>query len=734
MENINEKEFAVGDIMTLKILRKEFDELGTIHEMKIKNLVQSNHIIVMSFYKENMMQISQKNLLVLCNCENIIFDNILLIISLKNKSEIEYKIKCLNKEINYMKIHISGSLNSSRNGKDLKICEFTKIFDFKNLKFLQDNEIDSLNLSEVNNSLLPVQNNDNLNFILSEINKINKNLEEEENDLESKKRNLLDKEEKINKKIYDFKNEMMLLGEKYYGECLNEINERINEISKKVNNCENNIMNKYKILKEKLRNENSKENKINNISQGNNRDKIANLEIKIKYLEDSNNALKKSLFEKEELLKEYINNEEKLTKKLKQLKDETVLLKSELKEKNNEKNNDSSIQSEKESLQNSKISVNIKAKGKTNPISNYELNKIQIESLSNNLFNSVLFEINTKSKEDTFLTSLLLMNAFVNPIILYNKFEYAYILLFLKLSKHYLTSNNNFFCQISSVLSDLLKKFPEFKENLLLFLKNKKENDERKNIDLIEMNIDIENQNRNFSRCLYNKFINFENFLNKIINKNDTQIMSTYQKNNILISKYILASNSMILILCSYNIKNININILNIIKKFLMKKDESVIKFLVKSDFLQILIKIFSELNPKEINKNDLNEYTQLLVDIFLLLVTFGYIKKKINFEFLNSFLFNKPNSILFFEFLKTNLKFKSEEEMNNKNFIKSVLFLSNIILIFPDAKKIFQMNLKDEFDVIKKVVFKSKKEKTNVVFQKNRSIIMYKNIYLLIG
>ena len=94
---------------------------------------------------------------------------------------------------------------------------------------------------------------------------------------------MADKEEKISKIVVDFKKEMFLFGDKCYGECLNEVNSKIYEMNKKLQNAENNIMNKYKIIKEKLKNNNNNNlttfsNSANNINY---KEKNANLEIKI---------------------------------------------------------------------------------------------------------------------------------------------------------------------------------------------------------------------------------------------------------------------------------------------------------------------------------------------------------------------------------------------------------------------------------------------------------------------
>ena len=48
----------------------------------------------------------------------------------------------------------------------------------------------------------------------------------------------------------NFKKEILIFSEKFYNESSEDISRRINTLTKKIQNTENNIMNKYKIMKE----------------------------------------------------------------------------------------------------------------------------------------------------------------------------------------------------------------------------------------------------------------------------------------------------------------------------------------------------------------------------------------------------------------------------------------------------------------------------------------------------
>ena len=132
--------------------------------------------------------------------------------------------------------------------------------------------------------------------------------------------------------MVQFKVEVLLFVDKCYVECLNEINNKMQKLNKKITQVENNTINKYRILKDKLNtNKQNVSANINNLIFQEKKDKIANLEIKIKFLEDSLS----------------INNEEKLNKTIKKLKDELILTNSQIKdkEKENKVNNISSNKS-----------------------------------------------------------------------------------------------------------------------------------------------------------------------------------------------------------------------------------------------------------------------------------------------------------------------------------------------------------------------------------------------------
>ena len=320
----------------------------------------------------------------LCNYKNILFDNILIISNLKEEAP-EYKLKIFNKNISYMKLYIQtfNNINKEENF-------FSQMFDLNTLKILTKEEINKL-------SLIKEEKNNNLNIIISELDKVNKSLNERKIELDTKEDEIKNIEYNINKqkkiieqKIIQFKEEILLFKDKCYGEYFNEVNNKMKQINKKFNTVENNINNKYKILKEKFSN-NSNNNKLNNnyinlISQEK-KEKIANLEIKIKFLEDNLNKFKEKNLEYEQKIKNYISNEEKLNNNIKKLKDELILTNTQIKEKklkmsNNNPNmsisNISIIESkEKENL----ISSNLKNKKIKNKIS-FELDKNQKEIIS----------------------------------------------------------------------------------------------------------------------------------------------------------------------------------------------------------------------------------------------------------------------------------------------------------------------------------------------------------------
>ena len=143
MDKTIEKEFSIGDLLNLLVIRNAPDSLNTVLEMKFTSVVPTKHILVMSFYNEAKNQISQKNLTMRCNYKNILFDNILLISNLKNdNTNQEYKLKFLNKNICYMKFYIQtyNIINQSE-------YSFSQVFNLKQMKILSKEEIKNLSLN-----------------------------------------------------------------------------------------------------------------------------------------------------------------------------------------------------------------------------------------------------------------------------------------------------------------------------------------------------------------------------------------------------------------------------------------------------------------------------------------------------------------------------------------------------------------------------------------------------------
>ena len=136
MEKIKEKEFSIGNILNLLIIRND------VLEMKFTPLIINRNILVISFYDFEKNQITKKKLKFLCNYKNIVFDNILLISNLKEENQ-EYKLKIFSENISYMKLYIQtfNDINKSENS-------FSQIFDLNSLKVLNKEEINNLSLNK----------------------------------------------------------------------------------------------------------------------------------------------------------------------------------------------------------------------------------------------------------------------------------------------------------------------------------------------------------------------------------------------------------------------------------------------------------------------------------------------------------------------------------------------------------------------------------------------------------
>ena len=756
MDKTIEKEFSIGDLLNLTVTRNDFDKLGNVLEFKFTPIIPTNHILIMSFYNEEKNQISQKNLKIRCNYKNILFDNILLISNLKinslndNNNNQEYKLKFLNKNIYYMKFYIQtfNILNQSE-------YSFSQVFNLKQMKILSKEEMKDLSLNnDINNSMGESvgnknknEKNNNLNLIISELDKINRNLAERQKELDQKEKDLKKQENYINKqkkiieqKIVQFKEEVLLFGDKCYGECVNEINNKMQKLNKKITQVENNVINKYRILKDKLNtNKQNIAGNMNNLISQEKKDKIANLEIKIKFLEDSLSKLKEKNAENEEKIKNYVNNEEKLNNTIKKLKDELILTNSQIKdkEKKNKINNISSNMSisnisyvdNKDNISLASMLSKVKNKKKSNVIS-FEIDKHQKEIISKYFVYNFILEYKIKPNnsidKEILTASILLMHLSTNPIELYNKFELGHIIILHKLIFNiYLNNVSSYQVLIKEGLNDLYNKLPEFKNNISVFVSNNKRRYFEFN-PLVELNIilassivDKTGNNSiineiNFSNIIFNKCVSFNNF----ISKNNYNISKISSNNNInnerknKIKKFTIISNLVLSILFCSTIQEL----LSILKQIITyfsnsNRDKEIINFLIKIKFGKILLLIFQKISNSEIysdkignNDKDIKELIQYIIDCILyIMANMNIINNNEQVEINNNLDINLEKDIgfillenKFIDYIKSNindyLKYYNEIKNNplnnfvpiDQNYYDIIrnTFLKNIILI----------------------------------------------------
>ena len=719
MDNYLEKEFSIGEVMSLLILRNDFDDIGSVLKMKITQNISSLHSIAISFYTENKIQINQKNLVLFCNYENTLFDNVLLLSSFSTKNNNVYQLKLLNKEIAYMKMYINASYKSK--GKTNQYS-FAKVFDLKELKILSKEEIDELSLITGNDSIVgnlsidTSNKNDNLSLILSEIDKVNQSLMVEKEKVDNDKKMIIDKEQKINQMIIDFKKEIYLFGDKCYGECLNEVNMKVNDVNKKLNSVENNIMNKYRIIKDKLSSANKTITTTSNVSTtgGNYKDKLANLEIKVKVLEDASNVLKKTIADKDEKIKNYISNEEKNSKVMKKLKDEIVILNSQLKDRK-EKEKENSTLALSQSKKTSTSTIN---KAKT--LISFDINKLQIQNYNNSLSQEMLmlslsvdnYNSNTTNDKELTILSLLLMNISINPINLYNKYDNSIILTMIKLRSFFkLGSNSTYSSVISSTVDILYNKLSEFKASLGRIT--------TKSIDKPIVNLLINNSEINYSDILYSKCNSFDTFITKTenkINKGISSISSSTVKNyNCDNLKMPSVSNSLLCILFNGDINEIYRHMSNIVTKYLYSKDKLVMKFLYLNKFADLVIKIYLKYYKNSTNKKSIGDYVNLMIDIMLIYHSNEYDVK----EGLNEMIEDEG---AIYERIKQNLS-QDEEEDESEERMKIIKKSIMILVIMCGIKEMRE-----------KVIKKYEKEVKGIKVTKGKNIdkLFNKNILFI--
>ena len=719
MEKIKEKEFSIGNILNLLIIRND------VLEMKFTPLIINRNILVISFYDFEKNQITKKKLKFLCNYKNIVFDNILLISNLKEENQ-EYKLKIFSENISYMKLYIQtfNDINKSENS-------FSQIFDLNSLKVLNKEEINNLSLNKE-------EEHKNLNIIISELETVNKSLNERQKELDKKEKEIKNIEYNINnqrkiieQKIIKFKEEILLFKDKCYGECVNEINDKIKKLNKKITTVENNINNKYKIMKDKLSNNNINKLNNNNIISQEKKDKIANLEIKIKFLEDNLNKYKDKNIENEEKIKNYIINEEKLNTNIKKLKDELILTNSQIKEKklkmstniNNSNNMSISNISIIESKEKENINL-IKNKRIKNKIS-FELDKYQKELISKYHIYNILFEYkyipNNFNDKEILSMSLLIMHLSANPISLNNKFDIGHIILLDKIIFYLLYFNkiNSFIIFIKQSLEELYNKLPEFKNNLYTYITN---NSNKNNINEFQPLIDININEINLSNIIFNKCTLFGNYLMK----NNT-ISNNERKNRL--KKFTIISNILIsLLFCST--KNAIYELIKQIRTFLNKynKDEEIKKYLIRIKLTKILLLIFEKINYKKNDELIQNIFDCILFSISIINSNENNLEKDLervlfeNKKFKNYLKNNIEEFNSLFE--ERRISLNDENEIIKNNFVKTIILITNISIYCPSLINKIKDDFMESINNIKNIMNVKKEDKIIKLINKNISIL----------
>ena len=114
---------------------------------------------------------------------------------------------------------------------------------------------------------------------------------------------------------------MIIYSEKFYNESAEAINNKINHHSKKLLNTENNMINKYKLIKERVFATNKPNSEIERkmIEIKNLKERNLILENKVKNFDDITAVLKNKIIEKDELVKNLSENIEKNKIKIREL-------------------------------------------------------------------------------------------------------------------------------------------------------------------------------------------------------------------------------------------------------------------------------------------------------------------------------------------------------------------------------------------------------------------------------
>ena len=115
MDKTIEKEFSIGDLLNLVIIRNEEDSLNPVIEMKFSSIIPTNHLIIMSFYDEEKNQMNiEKHGISFRNAARVFFDYDRIEMYDDEHSEDEDRYNTIG-DTAYGNLSIIGNLN--RNGK-----------------------------------------------------------------------------------------------------------------------------------------------------------------------------------------------------------------------------------------------------------------------------------------------------------------------------------------------------------------------------------------------------------------------------------------------------------------------------------------------------------------------------------------------------------------------------------------------------------------------------------------
>jgi hypothetical protein len=699
MENDNfqiSKNFMIHDKLSIKLNRNDFEDLGSI--IQISLLSNSQNFIAISFYDHNQIQLPQNQLVLLTNYETIFFDNIILI-NLSNK--VEAVLKLLNKEIYYMKMF---TISFSFVNKVWSFKNYNNLINLYQMELL-DNKEQLLLKQKVSQMINTQQQNkieqNGINLIIEELNRVNQSLISEKEELEKSKQSIKNKEEKINQQITNFKKDIMLYSDKFYNDSCSKITSKISEIGKKIQLIETNNSNKMKLFKDKISLLQMKESaKVEKNESQLNKEKFANYEIKIKNLEDNINILKLKLVEKDESIKVLHEAEEKSAKLIKKLKEENVLLNSKIKELqillNNKEIKEAEVKFKEESndLKKEKKPTSKQSFGITkNQVQEYtEYFVTQQSIVEMNLFIQKIIKLNKKheSNEEYHSISndrhidfivLLSLNIATNPVNLFNKFPLSFIFLVKSLIDYVIKNESDISSMKKTNLSFKIKESinsnSSIKRTLLDNNINKSNNDKEEiGRDLINLNsINLDDKNQiSFSQIISSKIHSFIEFLVKNEKKYlDKNSYSTY--------KLVYLSSSILQIIFLNNINDIIDISKDIFDRVICLKDYSLINYLLYVNYFDIILFLISQ----SLDNVKTTLLCNILLDSVLFLHALDYDIFIQNFSVLI-----KQNKILI-KNLKDNL---TNPSTSITHLRKVIIFISILCSTTPSIIELFQNEL----------------------------------------